>query len=130
MTPPPPLSATVAAFDDPRVRRDLKLLARFIQVYCDGKHRDAARAPVALRHVDVDALARRRIRLCPACSRLLVHAFMKRAQCPLDPKPQCKHCPQHCYAPDYRAQIRAVMKYSGRKLVLSGRLDYLIHLFW
>jgi len=40
----------------------------------------------------------------------------------------CKHCPEHCYAPRYRAQIREVMRYSGPRLVLRGRLDYLWHL--
>jgi hypothetical protein len=48
----------------------------------------------------------------------------------MDPKPACKHCPQHCYAPRYRDEIREVMRYSGRKLVMSGRVDYLVHLLF
>ena len=66
--------------------------------------------------------------LCPACRKLLAHAFVQRSHCPLDPKPACKKCPTHCYAPKYRAQIREVMKYSGRRLGLRGRLDYLFGL--
>jgi hypothetical protein len=34
------------------------------------------------------------------------------------------------YHPQYWQRIREVMKYSGRKLVLSGRLDYLYHLLF
>ena len=68
------------------------------------------------------------LHLCAACTKLLSHSFVKRRSCPLDPKPACKRCPTHCYAPFYRAQIREVMKVSGRKFVLRGRLDYLLHL--
>ncbi len=79
---------------------------------------------------DVTTLARGKLTLCADCTRLLAHALVKRSHCPLDPKPACKHCPQHCYHPKYRAAIREVMRYSGRRLVLSGRLDYFIHLLF
>jgi hypothetical protein len=110
--------------------RDLKLLATFIRIYCGGRHRDAVKEPVVLRTHDVAAIHGRPLHLCQACRKLLTHAFMKRTACPLDPKPKCKACPEHCYAPQYRTQIREVMAYSGRRLVLSGRLDYLIHLLF
>ncbi|MEW6249955.1 MAG: nitrous oxide-stimulated promoter family protein [Planctomycetota bacterium] len=117
------------------VRKDLRILATFIRIYCEGQHRGAVREPVTLRHYAVGALcgsARRPrlLRLCPTCRKLLQHAFVKRVGCPLDPKPACKHCPTHCYAPRYREEIRAVMRYAGRRLVLSGRLDYLWHLLF
>jgi len=48
----------------------------------------------------------------------------------MHPKPACKHCPSHCYHPTYRAKIRQVMKFSGKKMLLGGRLDYLIHLLF
>jgi hypothetical protein len=111
-----------------KVRRDLWTLALFIDVYCRGQHRDAERNPVWLRTVDVADVYGRPLELCPQCARLAAHAFARRMQCPLEPKPACKHCPQHCYAPHYRAQIREVMRYSGRRLVLSGRIHYLLRL--
>ncbi len=107
---------------------DLKVLATLIEVYCARRHPTAAKEVVTLKTHDVAALHGRPLRLCPPGRKLLTHAFVKRAACPLDPKPMCKKCPQHCYAPLYRAQIREVMRYSGRRLVLSGRLDYLVHL--
>jgi hypothetical protein len=48
----------------------------------------------------------------------------------MNPKPMCKHCPNHCYHPTYRAKIREVMQFSGRKLLLGGRVDYLLHLLF
>lgn len=111
-----------------QLRRDLKLLARFIAVYCHSNHRDEPKSAVNLKTHDVRAIHARPPALCSSCRKLLTHAFVKRSRCPLDPKPNCKKCPEHCFAPRYRAQIRAVMKYSGRRLVLRGRLDYLWHL--
>ncbi|MFP4145524.1 MAG: nitrous oxide-stimulated promoter family protein [Phycisphaeraceae bacterium] len=115
--------------EDAALQRDLRTLVRFIEVYCHGRH-DAERTPVALKSHDVTRIAGRETALCPDCTRLLSHALVKRSVCPMDPKPQCKHCPNHCYHPKYRQQIREVMKYSGRKLVLRGRVDYLLHLLF
>ena len=114
---------------DKKLRRDLKTLANFIRIYCDGKHAKFPTTRVRLNHCDVGAMVGFELKLCPGCTRLLQHAFVKRINCPLDPKPACKNCPQHCYHPAYRARIREVMKYSGHRLLFSGRLDYLLHLF-
>jgi len=85
---------------------------------------------VSLKDHDVEALTGRPVALCDECTRLILHAFVKRTHCPLSPKPACRHCPDHCYHPTYRRAIQEVMRYSGRKLVLSGRLDYLFHLLF
>ncbi|HUU85625.1 MAG TPA: nitrous oxide-stimulated promoter family protein [Phycisphaerae bacterium] len=116
--------------EDPRLRRDLRTLVRFIGVYCRYKHADAERRPAWVKGFDLDTLAKRLPTLCPHCSKLLAHAFVKRSHCPMEPKPACKHCSDHCYHPTYRARIREVMRYSGRRLVLSGRLDLLYHLLF
>ena len=114
----------------PDVLKDLKTLALFIDLYCRYKHADLTREPAALRTHDVRAIAGKNIVLCPECAKLLAHAFVKRSHCPMDPKPMCKHCPNHCYHPNYRAQIREVMRFSGRKMLFAGRLDYLFHLLF
>ena len=114
---------------DPLIEKDLRILARFIEVYCNSWHKDQPRNEVVLKGHDILALTGRPLYLCESCFKLLAHAFYKRFHCPMHPKPACKHCPQHCYHPLFRQQIREVMKHSGRKLVLSGRLDYLWHLF-
>ncbi len=115
---------------DRHLRRDLKTLARFIAVYCEHRHGDRPKEPARLATHDVEGLLRGPVPLCDECRKLLAHAFVKRTNCPMDPKPACKHCPNHCYHPTYRARIREVMKFSGRKMVMSGRLDYLFHLLF
>ena len=106
---------------------DLKTLELFIRIYCHAHH--AERKPVTLKGFDFVAIAGRVPELCPECTRLLAHAFVKRAHCPMDPKPQCKDCPSHCYQKAYREKIREVMRFSGQRMVLRGRVDYLLHLW-
>ncbi len=115
---------------DREVKSDLKVLANFIDIYCKSRHSDRIQEPVSLKGHEVGDLAGRPVELCGECAKLIMHAFVKRTNCPLSPKPACKHCPDHCYHPSYREAIQQVMRYSGRKLVLSGRIDYLFHLLF
>ena len=68
--------------------------------------------------------------LCGDCAALVNYAMDKRRKCPLDPKPSCKHCPIHCYGKAYRTKMREVMAFSGKRLILRGRLDLLWHYFF
>ena len=65
--------------------------------------------------------------LCPDCSRLLEHGIAKLSLCEYDPKPPCRKCQTHCYAPGYREKVRQVMRFSGTYLLKHGRLDLLLH---
>ncbi|MHC4064892.1 MAG: nitrous oxide-stimulated promoter family protein [Planctomycetota bacterium] len=115
---------------DPDIERDLATLVQFVAIYCQHNHRDAPREAANIKGFNLGALAERPPVLCGDCTKLLHHALVKRSHCPMEPKPACKHCPSHCYHPRYRAQIREVMKQSGRKLVMSGRLDLLHRLLF
>ena len=43
-------------------------------------------------------------------------------------KPFCNVCPVHCYKPEMRRQIRAVMRYSGPRMLFRHPLLSLQHL--
>lgn len=126
-TPPAPPAFQAM---DRRMRRDLRTLAVFISMYCRSRHGERRRKSVQAKNLDVEKLVRAPLELCPECTKLLLHSWVKRQTCPFDPKPACKHCPSHCYHPRYRSQIRRVMRDSGRRLVLHGRLDYLLKLLF
>lgn len=114
---------------DRRERRDLRTLGRFIALFCKDKHGDQPHAAFALDDIDPQVIFGRRLPvLCPDCAGLLSHAIVKRLRCPLDPKPMCNRCPSPCYAADYRPRIREVMRHSGPRMILRGRLDYLVHM--
>src|SRR5512138_722152 len=106
--------------------KDLKVLAKFVQVYCRARHgKDDAKAVI-----DLGALLGKDVKLCGECAGLVAYAVERRRKCPLEPKPSCKHCPVHCYSKEYRAKIREVMAFSGKRLILRGRLDLLWHYFF
>jgi hypothetical protein len=113
---------------DKRLQRDCKTLLRFIEFYCHARHPRGGVVVLQLKGFDIPAIAGRQVALCPDCTKLAAHALVKRSHCPMAPKPECKHCPDHCYHPDYRKQIREVMRFSGTQMMLRGRVDYLLHL--
>ncbi len=103
-------------------RKELKVLIDFVRVYCWANHKKGLKEKVEL-----NGLFGKEPRLCVECAELLDHALIKRRNCPLAPKPSCKNCHIHCYGKEYRARIREVMAFSGRRMILRGRLDYLWH---
>ena len=88
-------------------QKDQLILEQFVHIYCEGKHETSNG------------------QLCADCDDLLSYSLQRLERCPQDPKPACKHCEIHCYKPAY--QIRDVMRYSGKRLLLRGRLDLLWH---
>ncbi len=113
-----------------KLAKDLRTLELFIRTYCRHRHGNIERTVPRLKGFDFEALGLRLTPLCEDCLKLLCHAFVKRAHCPLTGRPSCKRCATHCFAPAYRERIREVMRYSGRRLVLSGRLDMLFKLWF
>ena len=104
------------------VDKDNRILAEFIRVFCNRRH--GTQPKFIWNEVD---LGIKSPQLCDDCSKLLSYSVARRELCPLGPKPSCKNCEIHCYAPEYRQKIREVMKYSGKYLILHGRLDLLFH---
>ena len=108
-----------------RQKKDIRLIGKFVEVYCDGKHRSETRDPFTV----PEGLGERS--LCPECATFLQYAITRRLKCPLEAeKPSCKHCRTHCYAKAQLAKVKEIMAYSGRKLMLRGRLDYIWHYFF
>ena len=92
--------------------RDMKVVRRFIEVYCREHH--------GVKDGD----------FCEDCADLMAYAKKKREKCPLDPKPKCKDCEIHCYTTEYRQRIRDVMRFSGAYFVKRGRLDWALKYFF
>ena len=106
-------------------KKDIRLIGKFVEVYCGGKHGALERSPFPL----PEDLGVRRI--CPECAAFMEYAVSKRIKCPLEAeKPSCKHCRIHCYGRQQRDKVREIMAYSGRRLMLRGRLDYVWHYFF
>jgi hypothetical protein len=107
------------------LKKDIRLIGKFVEVYCAGRHGSTRRNRFPL----PGRLGERR--LCSDCYEFMAYAMAKRMKCPLESeKPSCKACQIHCYTADQREKVREIMAYSGRKLMLRGRLDYVWHYFF
>jgi hypothetical protein len=109
--------------------KDLKTLALFTAVWCKAKHA-TGKEPFIVSDESLHGIGLERYRLCEGCREFLAYALDRRIKCPLDPKPTCKHCHLHCYRPGHRERVREIMRFSGRHLLLRGRLDLLWHYFF
>ncbi len=115
---------------DSKKSKDVKVLGNFISIFCRENHGTDERADLLLKDARVRSiLGDEDPVLCSDCQKLLTHGIAKLLQCPYDPKPMCKKCSTHCYAPDYREKMREVMKFSGLYLVKHGRVDLMVHYF-
>ncbi len=56
--------------------------------------------------------------LCDSCRELAAYAMQRLSRCKFAPdKPTCRKCPVHCYRPDMRERMRAVMRYAGPRMM-------------
>lgn len=88
------------AIEDKR-EREIRVVTQMIQIYCRGRHKS------------------RRGELCPLCQKLAEYAAQRVQRCPfMETKTFCSNCKVHCYRAAEREQIRAVMRYSGPRMLL------------
>ena len=56
--------------------------------------------------------------LCPDCAALRDSACQRSDRCPfMETKTFCSNCRVHCYKPEMREKIRAVMRFSGPRMI-------------
>jgi hypothetical protein len=113
---------------DAKKSKDIRVLSDFVAVFCREKHKSETKEAFKITDLRLTGvLSNKHLVLCQDCSKLLYHGVVKLLLCHYDPKPTCKKCPTHCYAPGYREKMRGVMRFSGMYLVRHGRLDLLFH---
>ena len=113
---------------DKKKDKDIRVLGNFISIFCRENHQAEDKSAFLIKDARLrHSLGNKDLVLCQDCQKLLNHSITKLLLCPYDPKPMCKKCPTHCYAPGYREKVREVMKFSGLYLVKHGRLDLMFH---
>lgn len=67
--------------------------------------------------------------LCEECRELEDFANIRLDKCPFgERKPTCANCPVHCYKPEMRERIRAVMRHAGPRMYKHHPVLTLHHL--
>ena len=89
--------------------REKAMVSQMIALYCRGQHHTKA--------------------LCPSCAALTEYACQRSDKCPfMEAKTFCSNCTVHCYKPEMREQIRAVMRYSGPRMIFHHPVAAVRHL--
>ena len=66
--------------------------------------------------------------LCQQCAQLDTYAIDRSDKCPfMEQKTFCSNCHVHCYQPDMREQIRAVMRFSGPRMIFHHPVTAVRH---
>ena len=113
---------------DSKKAKDIRVMRNFIAIFCRENHGERTRDAFATKDVRLyKVLGNKELLLCDDCRKLFSHGVAKLLLCPYDPKPMCKKCTTHCYAPGYRERIRQVMRFSGWYMIKHGRVDLLLH---
>lgn len=67
--------------------------------------------------------------LCPRCQELLQYAHARLGRCPFgEEKTTCQKCPIHCYKPEMKERMRAVMRYAGPRMLFFHPIAAIRHL--
>ena len=93
-----------------RLAREKKTVAKMIGIFCRAKH-GRCQDP------------------CSECGELLAYAIARIEHCKWGTgKPVCANCTIHCYRRDMREKVRAVMRFSGPRMIYRHPILAVRHL--
>ncbi len=91
-------------------QREKQMVSQMIALYCRRNH-----------HTHGE--------LCPECGALRQYACSRSEHCPfMETKTFCSNFRVHCYKPDMREKIRAVMRFSGPRMLFSHPIMAIRHM--
>lgn len=94
-----------------------KLIPEMIRIYCLGNHKES-RKEESVKGKE----------LCSKCKELTEYAEFRLEKCPFKKnKGFCSFCKIHCYKPEYRAEMKKAMRYSGSRMLFSHPIFALSH---
>jgi len=92
-----------------RIERERRTVEAMLGLYCRGRHGGRG--------------------LCGECQELRGYAMRALDRCPYrEDKPVCSKCKIHCYRPEMRERIKAVMRYSGPRMLVHHPILAIEHL--
>ena len=90
-----------------------RVVGHMVRYYCRAHHMDREKSDG----------------LCDECRKLLRYAYTRLDKCPYgDSKPNCSSCRIHCYKRDMKEAIKAVMRYSGPRMIFYAPLDAVVYI--
>ncbi|MBO7242292.1 MAG: nitrous oxide-stimulated promoter family protein [Alistipes sp.] len=92
-----------------RIENEKRVVEQMVELYC--KHK------LGMQAIDDEHKA------------LIAYAHKRLDGCKFgDDKPACKRCPIHCYKPTMRAEMRAIMRWAGPRMIIYNPIAAIKHL--
>ncbi len=92
-----------------RIEREKRTIEQMIRIFC--RHKEGNKE------------------LCPDCAALLEYARLRLSKCPFgEDKTSCRKCAIHCYREDMKKRVKAVMRYSGPRMMIYNPFAAIRHL--
>jgi hypothetical protein len=92
-----------------QIENEKKTIRIMIRLYCDKNHSSGG--------------------LCGECAKIMEYSLLKIEKCIFaGRKPVCSKCRVHCYKPGMRKSIKAIMRYSGPRMLFKHPFLALLHL--
>ncbi len=89
--------------------REKQMVSQMIRLYCKKQH-----------HTKTG--------FCKDCAALDEYARQRSEHCPfMETKTFCSNCKVHCYKPEMREKIRAVMRFSGPRMIFHHPIAAVRH---
>lgn len=89
--------------------REKKMVSQMIRLYCKKQHHTKGE-------------------LCEECAAMTAYAELRSDKCPfMETKTFCANCKVHCYKPEMREKIRAVMRFSGPRMIFHHPVAAIRH---
>lgn len=102
-----------------RREREKRTVSQMVALYCADNHKTAQKNETSYAGEA----------LCAQCKALDDYAVLRTARCrKMDVKTSCEQCENHCYAPEMRQRVRAVMRYSGPRMLTKHPIAAIRHL--
>ena len=99
-------------FTHPRMKRERRTIEAMSEIYCHAQH------------------GTRGAELCADCRELRDYAVQRLDRCPFqETKSTCANCAVHCYKPDMRERVRAMMRFAGPRMLLYHPILAIWHLW-
>lgn len=92
-----------------RIDREKHTVTKMVEIYCKYSEHNQT--------------------LCNECNLLLEYAHQRLSYCKFgEKKPTCRKCPIHCYKPDMREKMRAVMRFAGPRMIFFHPIMAIRHI--
>ena len=110
-----------------KFKSEVETLNKFFTIYCHEKHTGQFKKDYCIKYKN--ETLNFEADLCEECHNLLSYAIERLQECPHDPKPRCRKCPNPCYEKNKYKQMAKMMRFAGMRLGLTKAAQKLKKMF-